>query len=159
MLSLIIPVFQIAHNSLTNSDLISGCLMPYLDMRLQRCLSHSLFSGLKHATSNGCSTSVTYRENFSMIIFCFNAFSTTGADMWVKYQCSTYLFRVLSWKFVLLEPYVGWIKLKTYSPTNFVKPSQPIGQYISLSHWKQICCLKLTFCRPNRHLFVRIQQN
>ena len=81
ILSLFIPVFQTAHNSLTNSNLVSSCSMAYLDMHLWRCLSHSLFSGPKHATSNGCSTSVTCGGNLSMIIFCSNAFLITGADM------------------------------------------------------------------------------
>ena len=54
MLHLFIPVFHIAHNSLTDCDLVSGCLMPYLDMCLWRFPSHSLFSSLKHATFNGC---------------------------------------------------------------------------------------------------------
>ena len=26
---------------------------------------------------------------------------------------------VVSWKFIILQPYVGWIRLKTFSPTNF----------------------------------------
>ena len=33
-------------------------------------------------------------------------------------QGLTYLFGVLSWKFTLSQHYVGWIKMKTYSPTN-----------------------------------------
>ena len=41
------------------------------------------------------------------------------------------------------EAYVGWIKMKTCSSTKF---SQPIGQYISHSYWKQLYCLKLEFC-------------
>ena len=41
---------------------------------------------------------------------------------WDPTQGSTYLFKVLSWKFILLQPYVRWIKMKTYSPTNFPSP-------------------------------------
>ena len=28
-------------------------------------------------------------------------------------QGSTYLFEVLSWKFIFSQPYVGWVKMKT----------------------------------------------
>ena len=61
--------------------MVNGCLMSHLDVHLRRHLFHSLFSGLKHATSNVCSTLVTCRGNLSMIIFRFNAFLTTEADM------------------------------------------------------------------------------
>ena len=37
-------------------------------------------------------------------------------------QGSTYLFEMLSWKPILSQPYVGWIEMKTYSPTNFISP-------------------------------------
>ena len=71
-------------------------------------------------------------------------------------QGSTYLFEVLLWKFILSQIYVGWIKMKIYSPANFPSPSQPIEQYISHKYWKQNNCLKLPFLRPNRYLFVWI---
>ena len=35
-------------------------------------------------------------------------------------QDSTHLFQVMPWKFICLQPYVEWIKLKTYNPTNFL---------------------------------------
>ena len=38
------------------------------------------------------------------------------------YQGSTYLFKVLLWKVILLQAYVKWTKMKTYSPTNFPSP-------------------------------------
>ena len=42
-----------------------------------------------------------------------------------------YLFEVLSWKFILSQPYVGRIKMKTYnSPTNFPSPQ---GTFIWLN--------------------------
>ena len=53
--------------------------------------------------------------------------SITGLDL---------SFEVLLWKFALLQPYNGWIKMKAYSPTNFPSSSQHIGQYISHSYWK-----------------------
>ena len=53
--------------------------------------------------------------------------SITGLDL---------SFEVLMWKFVLSQPYNGWIKMKAYSPTNFPSSSQHIGQYISHSYWK-----------------------
>ena len=34
----------------------------------------------------------------------------------------THLFEVQSWKFILSQPYLGWIKMKTYSQTNFSSP-------------------------------------
>ena len=37
-------------------------------------------------------------------------------------QGSNYLFEVLSSKFILSQPYVGWIRMKTYSPTYFPSP-------------------------------------
>ena len=37
-------------------------------------------------------------------------------------QGSNYLFEVPSWKFILSKPNVGWIKMKTYSPTYFPSP-------------------------------------
>ena len=61
-----------------------------------------------------------------------------------------------TWKFILSQPYVGWIKMKTYSPTNFSSPSQPIGQNISHKYWKQINCVKLPFLRPIRYSFAWI---
>ena len=63
-------------------------------------------------------------------------------------------YEVPSWKFILSQPYFGWIKMETYSPTNFTSP----GQYIPHSHWKKIYCVKLPFLRPNQHFLVRIQQ-
>ena len=38
----------------------------------------------------------------------------------------TYLFKVLSWKFILLQPYVRWIKMITYSATNLPNPQDNI---------------------------------
>ena len=35
---------------------------------------------------------------------------------------STYCFKLPSWKCILLQPYVGGIKMETYSPTNFPSP-------------------------------------
>ena len=32
-----------------------------------------------------------------------------------QWQGSTYLFEVLSWKFILSQPYVEWIKMKAYT--------------------------------------------
>ena len=63
-------------------------------------------------------------------------------------------YEVPSWKFILSQPYFGWIKMETYSPTNFTSP----GQYIPHSHWKKIYCVKLPFLRPKQHFLVRIQQ-
>ena len=48
-----------------------------------------------------------------------------------------------------------WVKHENIYPHKF---SKPIRQYIFLSYWKQIYCLKLQFLRPNRHLFDQIQQ-
>ena len=62
----------------------------------------------------------TTRSNWlGSIVFILNAMDDS--------QGSTYLFQMLSWKFIILQPYVGWIKMKTYSATNFASPSQPIG--------------------------------
>ena len=43
-------------------------------------------------------------------------------------QGLTYLFKVLSWKCILLQPYIRWIKTKnsTNSPTNFPSPQDNI---------------------------------
>ena len=41
-------------------------------------------------------------------------------------QGLTYLFEVLLWKFILSQPYVQWIKMKTYSPTNCSSPLDKI---------------------------------
>ena len=49
------------------------------------------------------------------------------------------------------QPYAGWIKMKTYDPTNF--PST--HDNIFLSYWKQIC-LKLSFLRPNQHFLIEL---
>ena len=61
-------------------------------------------------------------------------------------QGSTYLFEVLSWKFILSQSYVGVNKDKNMQPNKF---SQPIGQYIPHSYWKQTYCLKYTFSGPS----------
>ena len=57
-----------------------------------------------------------------------------------KIQCqgSTYLVEVMSGKFILLQHYVGRIKMKTYSPTNFSSQQNNIffivdGQIIFLN--------------------------
>ena len=65
-------------------------------------------------------------------------------------------------------PKIGLIVKKTYLLATFWlnkdenmlpnKFSQPIGQYISHSYWKQNYCLKPYILRPNQHLFVQIQQ-
>ena len=65
--------------------------------------------------------------------------SITGLDL---------SFEVLMWKFVLSQPYNGWIKMKAYSPTNFPSSSQPIGQYISHSYWKQFIVWNYHFSGP-----------
>ena len=49
-------------------------------------------------------------------------------------QGSTYLFEVPSWKFILLQTYVGWIKMKTYSPTNTY-----MWLYVSIEHIASFC--------------------
>ena len=54
-----------------------------------------------------------------------------------NFQGSTYLCGALLWKFTLVQPYFGWIRTKTYSPTNF----QPTGKHASHSYWKQIYSL------------------
>ena len=60
---------------------------------------------------------------------------------------STYLFEVLSWKFVLLQPYVGWLKLKIYSPTNF-----PIYTW-QLLETNLLSKITIFFCPTNIYLF------
>ena len=37
-------------------------------------------------------------------------------------QGYTYIFEGLSWKVILSQPYVGWIRIKTHSLTNFPSP-------------------------------------
>ena len=43
--------------------------------------------------------------------------SKTGFDFEVWLWTA---FEVLSWKIILSQPYVGWARVKTYSPTNFL---------------------------------------
>ena len=50
------------------------------------------------------------------------AFSLLSLNIKNKLQGSTYLLEVLSSKFILLQPYVGWIRMKICGPTNFSNP-------------------------------------
>ena len=47
-------------------------------------------------------------------------------DTYVVLQGSTYLFTVLSWKFILYQPYVWWMRKKTCSPTKFPSPQNDV---------------------------------
>ena len=59
-------------------------------------------------------------------------------------QGSTDFFKLLPWKCTLFSIYVGWIKIRTYSPKNCPSPSQPIGQHISHNYWKQMFLCEIT---------------
>ena len=82
--------------------------------------------------------SFSYKISYSysarvLTVFCLNlllskhlfeitiliAFSLLSLNIKNKLQGSTYLLEVLSSKFILLQPYVGWIRMKIYGPTNF----------------------------------------
>ena len=55
--------------------------------------------------------------------------STTSWKSWYLprlIQDSTYLFKAQLWKFIHSQAYVGWIKMKTYSPTSFPSPQENI---------------------------------
>ena len=48
--------------------------------------------------------------------------SPSKLENYIKDQGSTYLFEPLLWKFILSQPYIGWINIKTYAQTNFPNP-------------------------------------
>ena len=73
----------------------------------------------------------------------------------INLQGSTYLFKVLSWKFILSQPYVGRVKMKTYTVAQQIFPAHRRIYFAKLL--KKNHCLKPPFLRPMWHLFVRIQ--
>ena len=60
---------------------------------------------------------------------------------------------------VKIYPCTALYCVNTHENMNRNKFSQPIGQYISHGHWKQIYCLKRQFLRSDRYLFAQIQHN
>ena len=75
-------------------------------------------------------TTIFYICNTSIIsIICNTSFKFKRLRICcypLVHQGSTYLFKVSSWKFVLSQPYVGWIKVKIYSLTYFSSPYDDI---------------------------------
>ena len=60
--------------------------------------------------------------NKCLVKACICFFSFFFFFSMIALQESIYLFEVLPWKFILLQPYVGWIKIQTCSPKNFPSP-------------------------------------
>ena len=56
---------------------------------------------------------------------------------------STYLFEILSWKVIFLQPYVGWVRMKTWSPTSFPSPLDTIF-LTSFSNPTSVCLLEFS---------------
>ena len=69
----VLGVCSVAHNSLTNSDLFSGCLIPNLFIRWWSHLSYACLRGPKQEMSRGCNTCVTCGGNLAIIIFLSSA--------------------------------------------------------------------------------------
>ena len=61
---------------------------------------------------------VCAQTNFMLLILAFKP-KTYPTHI---FQGSDYLFEMLLRKFILLQPYVGWVKMKTCRSTNFLSP-------------------------------------
>ena len=88
-----------------------------------------------------------HQLKFLILVWYLNVFISVCSSFFFFFvQVLAYVFEVLSWKFILLQLYVGWIKKKAYSPSF----SQPIEQYISHSLPKTFITWNYHFLGPTR---------
>ena len=88
------PQFQIAHNLLINSKLVSRCLILNSFMHWWSHLSHTCLRGPKQETSRGCNTSATCGGNLTIMIFSSSALLMTGINIWVRQTLIQAVFQV-----------------------------------------------------------------
>ena len=94
-----------------------------------------------------------YTPDIVFVLYCI--------ALYFDVSCTTFFFPYVVFKIrvrLVVKIYsfttLCWVnKDENTKPNKF---TQPIGQYIAHSYWKQIHCLKLPFLRSNQQLFVRI---
>ena len=74
----------------------------------------------------------------------------------MMHQGSTYLFEALSWKFILSQPYVGWINMKAYINTNFANPEDNIFFPVTKN---KFFSLNYSFSGPNNMYLFEFNNN